>query len=43
MKSDEKLLEIWGNKEKTTKDFWIYNMLVPTEKARLFDLLLIKQ
>lgn len=39
MKSDQELLEIFENKEKTTRNFWIYNSLTKDEKMRLFDLI----
>jgi len=39
IKTDEELLKIWDNKEKSSKDWWIYGRLNSDEKMRLFDLI----
>jgi len=39
MKSDEELLRIWENKEKSYEDFWIYERLTNEEKIIIFDLI----
>ncbi len=39
MKTDEKLLELWDNKENSFNDWFNYDGLLMEEKAQLFDLL----
>lgn len=38
-KTDKELLRIWDNKEKSSRDWWLYGRLNPDEKMKLFDLL----
>jgi len=38
-KTDKELLEIWDNKEKSSRDWWLYGRLNPDEKMKLFDLI----
>jgi len=33
-KTDEELLEIWDNKEKSSRDWWLYGNLNPDEKTK---------
>ena len=40
MKTDKKLLEIWGNKELSFKNLNEYEKLPPKEKVRIFDLII---
>ena len=39
MKTEEELLSLWDNKEKSFNDWFNYDGLLIEEKARLFDLL----
>ncbi len=38
-KTDKQLLKIFEDKEKSYKDFWVFERLTHEEKIRIFDLI----
>jgi len=43
MKTDKQLLKIFDDKEKSPKDFWVYERLTHEEKIKIFDLILKRE